>query len=241
MSLGERPELIDASLAFNDAAWPGFMHHDPTAGRLFHHLWDDFPAFQLVLLDPVGAIAATCNSMPLAWDGTDDGLPEGWDDQLERSAADLRSGHAADTLGAIQIVTSPERRGDGLSGVMLAAMQVQVRLRGLRAVIACVRPTLKHRYPHVPIERYVGWLREDGLPFDPWLRLHVRLGGRIVRVAPRSMVIAGSVAAWEDWTGLRFPESGPYVVEGAQQPVEIDREEDRGVYADPNVWIVHEV
>ena len=30
--------------------------------------------------------AATNNAAPIAWDGTDDGLPDGWDAQLERSA-----------------------------------------------------------------------------------------------------------------------------------------------------------
>lgn len=241
VSLAERPELIDPMGEFNAAVWPDFMHHDPVAGRLFHHLWDDFPAFQLVLLDPDGAIAATHETMPLAWDGTDEGLPAGWDDQLERSVADLRAGTAVDTLGAIQIVSSPSRRGDGLAGLMLAAMLAQARLRGFRGVIAAVRPTLKHRYPLMAIERYARWLRDDGLPFDPWVRLHVRLGGRVVGVSPRSMTIAGSVAEWASWTGLSFPESGPYVVEGAQQPVDIDVERDLGVYADPNVWVVHEV
>jgi hypothetical protein len=38
---------------------------------------------------------------------------------------------------------------------------------------------------------------------------------------------------------MRFPESGNYVVPGALQPVEIDRERDEGVYEDPNVWMNH--
>ncbi len=228
-------------MAFNGSAWPEFMRQDPVADRLFHHLWDDFPAYQLVLLDPAGAIAATHDSMPLAWDGTDHDLPEGWDEQLERSARDLRSGRPVDTLGAIQIVSSPARRGEGLAGLMLGAMLAHARLRGFRAVIACVRPTLKHRYPLTPIETYAGWLREDGLPFDPWIRLHVRLGGRVVGVSPEAMTIAGSVAEWEEWTALAFPDSGAYVVELALQPVEIDRDADRGVYRDPGVWIVHRV
>ena len=62
-------------------------------------------------------------------------------------------------------------------------MRANARLHGLRRLIACVRPTLKDRYPLVPIERYLEWRRDDGLPFDPWIRLHVRLGGRIARAA----------------------------------------------------------
>ena len=44
--------------------------------------------------------------------------------------------------------------------------------------------------------QYVEQLREDGLPVDPWLRVHVRAGGKIVKVAPTSMVMAGSLAEW---------------------------------------------
>jgi hypothetical protein len=125
--------------------------------------------------------------------------------------------------------------------VMLGAMHAAGRAAGYRAVIACVRPTEKHRYPLTPIERYAEWTRPDGLPFDPWIRLHVRLGGRIVRAAPHSMRIRGSVADWEGWTGLSFPDSGPYVVPTATSPVTIDRERDEGVYFDENVWVVHDL
>jgi hypothetical protein len=102
-----------------------------------------------------------------------------------------------------------------------------------------VRPTLKHRYPLTPIERYMEWRRDDGLLFDPWLRAHERAGAEIVGPAPDSLVSEGTVAELEEWCGLAFPESGSYVVEGALVPVEIDREQDRGRYREPNVWMRH--
>ncbi len=40
---------------------------------------------------------------------------------------------------------------------------------------------------------------------------------------------------------LRFPESGQYIVPGALNPIEIDREADRGYYIEPNVWMQHQV
>ena len=89
--------------------------------------------------------------------------------------------------------------------------------------------------------RYVEWRRQDGQLLDPWLRVHENAGATLVRVAPESMRISGSVAQWEDWTKLVFPESGTYVVAGALVPVEIDRERDEGVYVEPNVWMHHRV
>jgi hypothetical protein len=55
------------------------------------------------------------------------------------------------------------------------------------------------------------------------------------------MVITGSLAEWEQWTKMRFPESGAYVVPGALQPVMIDCEKDLGRYEDPNVWMRHAI
>jgi hypothetical protein len=92
-----------------------------------------------------------------------------------------------------------------------------------------------------PIERYAHWTRPDGLPFDAWMRVHARLGAEVIALAPQSMYITGTVVDWQEWTGLRFPESGQYVVQGAPQPIEINLEKDLGVYYDPNVWMLHEV
>lgn len=241
VSFSERPDLVDASLDFNTAVWPEFMLQDAVVHAHWHLLWDAFTDFQLTLLDADGAIAATTNSAPLAWDGMDAGLPDGWDAQLQASADNLERGERVNTLGALQIVVDPQRRGTRLAGVMLEAMRANARAHGFNAVIACVRPTDKHRYPLAPIDRYASWTRADGEPFDAWIRLHTRLGGRIVRGAPKSMTLRGSVAEWEAWTGMAFPETGRYVVPFAIDTVTIDRESDVGVYHDPNVWIVHEL
>ena len=110
---------------------------------------------------------------------------------------------------------------------------------GLAELVAPVRPPLKASYPLAPMERYAGWRRADGALLDPWLRVHERLGAEVVRIAPRTLVIVGTVAEWEEWTGMRFPDSGPYVVPGALQPVLIDHGRDEGRYDDPNVWMRH--
>jgi GNAT superfamily N-acetyltransferase len=241
VTLAERPDLLEALEDHNSAAWPEFMLHFPVAGRLWHHLEEDFAAWQLMLLDEDERIAAAGNSAPLAWDGTDAGLPAGWDDQFERTVDGLRAAIAPDTLGAIQIVVAPERQGERLAGRMIGLFRERARAAGFRALIACVRPTEKHRYPLSPIERYAAWTLDDGQPFDPWIRLHVRLGGRIVRGVPASMVMSATVAEWEERTGLVFRDSGPYVVPFATNPVVVDRAADRVTYHDANVWIVHDL
>ena len=79
------------------------------------------------------------------------------------------------------------------------------------------------------MQRYVTWTDENGALFDPWLRTYRRPGARIVKVALQAMRVPGAIAEWEQWTGLKFPESGAYSVRGALEPVQIDCERNLGV------------
>ena len=241
-TLDERPDLQRPMGVLGGSVWPEFMLHDAVVDANWHHLWGAFASTQACLLDPAGEMVAVLHSAPLAWDGTDDGLPEGWDAQLERSVAGLEPGaRPADTLGAVMIAVRTDRQRSGYAGTMLEAMRALGREHGFGALIACVRPTGKGPYALVPIERYAHWTRDDGWPLDPWIRLHVRLGARIVRGVPRSMTMRGTVAEWREWTGLAMPETGSYLPDGAAAPVTIDVEADEGVYFDPNVWVVHDL
>lgn len=238
-SLAERPEIEPVFGDVSFGVWEPYMNEDPVANELFGYAYEVYPDHQFALFDPAGSAVATAHAMPLAWNGRDDDLPTGWDDQVLRSRADREAGRVTNTLGAMLIVVRSGARGSGYAGTMLQVFRAAARAAGRRGLIACVRPNEKERYPLAPIERYAYWTRPDGLPLDAWIRLHVRLGGRIAGTSPRSMTMRGSIAEWEAWTGLSFPDSGEYVVRQGTGPVSIDRERDEGVYHDQNVWIVH--
>src|SRR5262245_16885097 len=199
----------------------------------------DYAEFQFYAWDDEREeVVGVGNAMPAAWDGDGASLPNGGLDAVLE--ARFAEGTPTPTvLCALQIVIAPECRGQGLSRRMIERMADIGRDHGFDTLIAPVRPTLKERYPLTPIDRYVSWRRADGTHLDPWLRTHERLGGEIVKVAPESVVVAGTVAEWEEWTALALPESGTYVVPGALVPIEIDRERDEGVYVEPNVWMAH--
>jgi GNAT superfamily N-acetyltransferase len=239
--VAERPDLWRPAGDVNASVWPEFMLNFPVANDNWHHLSTEFAEYQLVLLDEAGEVLGGANSAPLPWDGTDDGLPDGWDDQFLRSVRALGTHDPAGALGALQITVRTDAQGRGISALMLAAMRANARAHGLPALIACVRPTHKERYPLIPIERYATWTRDDGLPFDPWIRVHVRAGGRIVRASPASMTLRAPLGAWSEWTGLSFPESGEYLPAGAAAPVIADAAAGEAVYRDPNVWVVHRI
>ena len=85
------------------------------------------------------------------------------------------------------------------------------------------------------------WTRPDGSPFDPWVRVHTRLGARVGPVIPRSLHITGTVSDWESWTHMQFPETGDYVFPAGLATVHIDRDDDTGEYWEPNIWIIHAI
>jgi GNAT superfamily N-acetyltransferase len=133
----------------------------------------------------------------------------------------------------------PDRSGQGLSRVLIESMAEVAAAAGLGPLVAPVRPSRKDRYPITPIEAYARWRRPDGLLFDPWMRVHERLGATIVRPEPRSMRITGPVADWERWTRMEFPEDGTYVFPGGLAPLYVGS--GTGRYWEPNVWMLHEV
>ncbi len=153
--------------------------------------------------------------------------------------ADLRVGRAPSAVSALEITIDTGHLGRGLSHRMLGALCEAARRQGHGVLVAPVRPTRKHREPRVPMEEYVRRARPDGLPEDPWLRVHVRAGGRIAKIATASMTVAASLAEWRRWTGLPFDSDGRIEVPGALVPVHCDTAHGHAVYTEPNVWVRH--
>jgi GNAT superfamily N-acetyltransferase len=238
----ERPDLAERARELTADVWPEYNAHGVVPLRYWPGLYEVFPEFQYVLYDEDGDdVAAEGHSLPLLWDGTAAGLPAGIDGAMA-AAFDLQeAGGEANTLCAMAIEIPPRHQRQGLSRTMIAAMTRVAANHGFGDLIAPVRPSAKERYPLTPIERYASWMREDGLPFDPWMRVHVRVGGEILRPEPKSLYIEGSVGEWEAWTEMAFPESGDYVFPRGLAPLTIDRPRDVGRYWEPNVWMRHRV
>jgi len=238
----ERPGKLPHAESLNapDPDLPAFMNAGAAVlKRLFGRVVAEYAEFLFYAWDDEREeVIGVGHAIPAAWDGDVASLPDGGFDAM----LEARFAPAAPTptvLCALGITVAPEFRGQGLSRRMIERMAEIGRDHGLDTLIAPVRPTLKHRYPLTPPDRYLSWRRQDGTHLDPWLRTHERLGAGIAKVAPRSVRVSGTVAEWEEWTGLTLPDSGTYVVPGALVPIEIDREQDEGIYVEPNVWMVH--
>jgi GNAT superfamily N-acetyltransferase len=231
----ERPDLAVRTGEVADAL-PEFAGHGQIALAHWGKLRTEFPELQLVLWDEENdAVVGHARTLPTR---EAEGLPDGIDDMLELWFGERRRPEP-DVLSAMVAVVDSGHNGRGLSSVLIRGMRDLAARQGFSSLIAPVRPTWKDRYPLIPMEHYARWTRGDGLPFDPWLRVHARLGARPLETCPASMRVEGLRVEWESWTGMTFPQDGDYVVPGALVPVEF--RDGRGVYVEPNFWMRHPV
>ncbi len=244
--LAKRPDLLEA--IWSDelmSNWPAFMLEDPTANLYFAPgRFERFLEFMLVAFDAAQPerVLARAFSVPFALGEPFNrpALPSGgWDAVVRWADQDALVGREANAVSALEMTLHPALKGQGASRLMLDALKRNTSRLGFETLYAPVRPTHKALEPLTPMADYAFRIREDGLPSDPWLRVHVRAGGEIVKVAPTSMVIAGTLEQWRSWTGLPFDSSGPTPAPGALSPVQVDVEQDYAVYVEANVWVRH--
>lgn len=235
----ERPDLWSAvrEQGLFDQVWPAYNRHGDHTPRYFGALVPDFAHLQLLFLDGRSdRVAARARTIPFCWDGSLQDLPPGIDALGLRAVGE---GARATSLSALAAEVDPGYQGEGLSRLVLLAMAATARAHGLSPLVAPVRPSRKDRYPRMAIDRYAQWRRPDGQLFDPWLRTHERIGGRILRPEPHSLQITAPVADWEAWTGAAFPGDGNYVFPEGLAPLEVAG--GVGTYFEPNVWMVHQI
>jgi hypothetical protein len=236
-TVAERPELSDPAWEATRDVLPEYNNHGDVLNRYWPRLTEERPDFQFHVVGDEDEILARARSIPVRWDGTLADLPAGIDGAIARGFEEA----GANVLCALVIMIPRAVQGRGLSARALEAMVTIARQHGFDSLIAPVRPSWKERYPLVPIDRYAAWRRPDGLLFDPWLRVHERLGADVLRPEPESLRITGAVSEWEGWTGMVFPESGEYWFPGGLATLDVDRDADTGAYWEPNIWMRHPV
>ena len=237
VTTADRPDLHDQFADAFRSSWPEFIFHDLVSSQYTARVQERFARYDVTVVHD-GVVVAGGWGVALYWDATVDGLPGGYDDALVRTF-DGRAPTPDNTLSVMAVAVRHDFRGHGLSSLVLTELRRRARADGLTSVIAPVRPTLKANYPLTPMATFARWRRTDGQHLDPWIATHERLGATILAPAEKSMVVTGTVAQWESWTQMAFPESGAYVVPGALDLVIIDHAIDAGIYLEPNLWMQH--
>ncbi|BCJ94161.1 transferase [Anaerocolumna cellulosilytica] len=222
----------------NDKSWPKFMQGENVMRSYWGFLLSSFHKYQHVLaIDDL--IVAVVNSAPFKLGADIYKLHENgiyWG--LKQISHNYYNEVEPDTLMALQIVVNPDFQGKKISYECLNLLKSLAYEQGFDKVVIPIRPSLKHLYPLMDMTEYIGLKDKDGFPYDPWLRVHMKAGGKIVKQC-RGISIQASVSEWEEWTGLHFGFSGEYVVPGALKPVYVDLHKNLVTYSQDNVWVAH--
>jgi len=232
--LSDNTKLVDVINKLHSEPWPVFLSEDSSVKKYWQRLYQVYPEYQL-LFRINSEYIGVANSAPIYWNGNIDNLPAGFDEAIETIIEDNKK---PNTLCGMAVVISKEHLGKGISSVIINNLKRIAKSYGYSNLILPVRPTLKSQYPTISMDNYTKWEKDD-LPFDPWLRVHIKIGGEILKVANPSMIVRGTVSDWQRWTGMHFGESNKYIIPGALNPVNIDLENDLGEYIEPNIWVLH--
>ena len=235
----DRPDFSERLSELEGESFPEFLLHDGF-DECRPHLLGEFARYQLYFVDNAGgSLLGAANALPY-FRQADEPLP-GYQQLLVTAPDQFRRGIMPNVLCPVQAMVVDDARGSGVSERIISAYKDLASADGLKAICVPVRPTLQPLYPLAPIERYATWTRENGEKFDPWLRMQERTGAKFTEIANDSTVITAPVSDWEAWTGIKFPESGEYVILGGHVPLVIDCEIDIGRYSEPHVWYTYQL
>lgn len=219
--------------------FPSFITADPVAAAYIERVWEYFVDYHIMLVHQADEPAASGWGVPIQWNGEVTDLPSGYTDTLRRAVSGYETKTTPNTFVICAGIVNPTFARQGVAGQLILELKELGKGHNLPRIIAPVRPTLKHQYPLTPIDTFTKWVRPDGLPFDPWLRTHVHVGGTILSTAPHSQTMTGTVEQWESWTEMQFPSTGHYVIANGLSTLYIDKEHNIGAYTEPNIWVQH--
>ncbi len=239
----ETSDFVEGTINVFEQAYPKFLVHGVWADPDSLALLEIYPEFQFGLVEATTQrMIAQGNCVPLVWESPFDRLPDkGCDWALAKWLEDRKQNRPPNALCVVSISILPEYQGKNLSQYMIGYMKELAQSHSLSSLIMAARPSLKSLYPLTPIERYMTWRDKNGLLFDPWLRVNLKQGAKIAGICFKSTTISDTIAGWENRVGMRFPETGDYIIPKGLVPVKIDYPNNMGIYIEPNVWLYYDL
>jgi hypothetical protein len=179
--------------------------------------------------------------IPFSFTGGYEDLPRTAVEMVELALRHKREGRPPTVLGALQAVVHPTYQNRGLSAVVLQTMAGRATHYGFTSLFAPIRPSRKDRTPMTSFAQYIQATRSDGLPLDPWQRVHVKLGATPAGIVDRWLSVRATTGEWGWWTDRQFTASGLYPIEGGLVPLKIDMDRNLGLYEEPHLWMHYRI
>lgn len=207
---------------------------------------EKFPQTQLLLKNQRRDIVATVTTNRISWDGNPASLGT-WDAVAggSEAASDYIKTYAPDgnTLCLMSMNVDPTIQGGGFAPQLVEGMKNIARRLGIEHLISSFRPSgygdFKLEHGATKFTEYCTLTRQDGKPFDPWLRSVSRLGMQPLRIEERAMVVEVPLSTFEEYQRTYHPQKWKEVEPGQWECGETGSwfvKGDHAVYIEPNIW-----
>lgn len=199
--------------------------------------------YRIVMTNKSGDVIASAKTLPyrVNEDKLTEELPDDLLDLFLEGIKQHQKEEDPNSIIVFSITVDNRYQGKGISSKMIKEIKNICKQDMFKNMLLPVRPTLKHKYPLTDMDSYQQWKNEENSLFDPWIRTHVKNGGKILRIAKGAQKFTGTVEDWQEWTGMIFPETGRYIIDGALSPLEIDISKDIGNLVEDNIWIKYDI
>lgn len=225
-----------------------------------------FPEGQITFYDDAGNPSASLDTVRVNWDGNTENLTTWDDvagTESSYSESHIANGN---TIALLSMSIREDKKGEKLATRVIRELRSRFSGSDVEHIIGDFRPSgfgaYKSETGKLNFGEYVSELRDDGLPVDPWLRALTRLGVNISKIDKKAMVVEASMQEFTEYQQTYEPEKWWQVQDHNDveeliewhNPMEqlenvdevwecgetgswyIDRENDRAVYIESNIW-----
>jgi hypothetical protein len=170
---------------------------------------DNVPWYAFTLVSEKDEIAAYLSAHRIQWNGSPETAPQGWE-ELQRLAYRqwLQPNIQYDTLAPYWVQKKPGISTPHVVATLFEHIKKWAKSRGFKRIFIPALPS-SHRSSaqlcNMDISEFLSLQREDGLPQDPWIRFHIRAGGRMFGHCESSHVFVGTKEALMQETTQDLP------------------------------------
>lgn len=195
-----------------------------------------------------GDVIAMVSTNRINWDGNIATLPT-WDSVAGGSIelGDFSETYVNDgnTLDIMSISVDPEMQGKGLATILFREVLNMAEYFGVEHLICSFRPCgygkfkLQSGNNPVSFTEYCGLTKEDGLPWDPWLRIATRYGMVPLRIEKAAITVEVSKSTFEEYKQTYNKNNWSLNSEGKWECGEAGTwtvNGDKAIYSEPNLW-----
>jgi len=178
--------------------------------RLGYYLFDQIPLDWIVLSNDNILIGhgVLCG---INWDESIGDLPLGWSDSTYRSSLEKK---CKNTYVALFARVQSEFRQQGHAAKLIETMK-ELSIIENKHLIIPLRPPFRYKeeYAQMSFNDFCNLVRDDGMPLDPWIRLHYKIGATKLLVSEFSHQHAMSIQDFcSSFPRVKLDKTGYYMV-----------------------------